>query len=166
MKPGLTPPNSRAVGGYKPREPGSLKQATEMLIAACGGIEASAKLARVGKSTIARYSDPAADDCYIPADVIRALELHCGDPIVTRYLAAEQGCAMSVVKYDPSPDQLADDMGRLADDIACLTKDAMKALATGGDAAPATAARLIADIDQAAAVLFHMRGRLNAGRPG
>jgi hypothetical protein len=163
MKPGKSRDFSRLPN--KPREPGSLKEATALLIQACGGLDRSANLVRVGRSTVARYSDPADDVSYIPADVIRALELNCAEPIVTRYLAAEQGCSLSCVKYDPTPQALAEDVAALARDCAELMGDSAKAIsAAQGEVSPSERGRLTADIDRTIAVLFHMRGRLAEGR--
>jgi hypothetical protein len=159
--PGKLGPFSRSPN--KTREPGSLKEATALLVDACGGYDEAAKRVRVSSSQLQRYSDPTAADAYIPADVVRALELAAADPIVTRFLAAEQGCHLSCVKYDPSPEVLADDMGALAQDVARLTADVAKALARGagsGAIPGGIAGKLTADIDRTLAVLFHMRGRL------
>lgn len=86
----------------KEREPASLKEAIAELINRCGGIEGAAKKTRVSRSQIARYSDPAHDDVHMPVDVVRALELACGEPIVTRYLASELGALL--IPLHPKPD--------------------------------------------------------------
>jgi hypothetical protein len=153
---------------YKPREPGSLKAATAELVAASGGLDRAAHLVRVGRSTLARYSDPVEAGVYMPADVVRALELACGRPVVTAYLAAEQGCALSCFKYDPRPATLADDVAELSRDFGVLFGDAAKSLAGSGGAelGPADAQRLIADADRAIAVLFHLRGKCAERREG
>ncbi len=73
----------------KPRAPASLKEAVAELVKLAGGIEAAMKKTRVSKSQIQRYTDPAHDDYHMPVDVVRALELDCGEPVVTRFLALE-----------------------------------------------------------------------------
>lgn len=68
----------------------SVEAVTQRLIDACGGFRAAAAAARVGKSQLHRYTDPreTEGDAFMPADVILSLEMQCGDPIMTRYLAA------------------------------------------------------------------------------
>jgi hypothetical protein len=41
---------------YKEREPGSLKDAETALVKACGGLELAARLTRVRKTQMARYT--------------------------------------------------------------------------------------------------------------
>lgn len=68
-----------------------------MLIAACGGLEEAAGACRVRKSALADYQAPGGEG-FMPADVIAALEAHCGQPIYSRALfeglpeAAEAQC--------------------------------------------------------------------------
>jgi hypothetical protein len=78
---------------YKPREQGSLKEATAQLITACGGQKKAAELVRVKPTQLGKYSDsdPRFDDCFMPVDIVTALEAACGEPIVTRYLALARG---------------------------------------------------------------------------
>lgn len=75
---------------YKPRAAGSLKEAVAELVLACGGQVEAARLCRVSKSQIARYTDDSGDNetAHIPADVVACLEVSCGQPIVTAYLAS------------------------------------------------------------------------------
>lgn len=75
---------------YSPRPAGSLEQATDSLIAANGPRKFVAGLVRVRETQLIRYTDPG-EIAAMPADIIRSLEALCGDPIVTRYLAAESG---------------------------------------------------------------------------
>lgn len=80
-------------GLQKIRRPGSLKEAEAELVQACGGQSASAEFARVGKSQLARYTDDSGDNetVHMPADIVEVLERACGEPIVTRFLAAASG---------------------------------------------------------------------------
>lgn len=71
-----------------------LKAATRDLIAACGGVERAAEIAKLGKSTIARYQAPVLD--YDAPDLITLLaaarlEGECGVPFVTRAMAEAHG---------------------------------------------------------------------------
>lgn len=84
------------VGGYKKRGVGSLKEAVAELVAACGGQKRASELTRVAKSSIHRYTDDSDENAFthMPVDVVRVLEKHCGEPIVTRWLAGAAGCAV------------------------------------------------------------------------
>jgi hypothetical protein len=109
-----------------------------------------------------RYGDPECPDFYMPADVVRALELHAQDPVVTRYLAAEAGCDLARIVHDGDAATIAEDMARLSQDFGRLFADGAKALALGesGVTAP-QAGVLTADIDDALSVLFAFRAALS-----
>jgi hypothetical protein len=70
------------------------KRAFREIVRGVGGFEAAALNCRVGKSTLARYTDETCDD-HAPLDVIADLEpltrSRPGWPHVTRHLAREQG---------------------------------------------------------------------------
>lgn len=118
-------------GGYKPREPGSLKEAEASLVKACGGLEAAAHLSRVKKSQLARYTDPGEADYHMPADVIRALELHCGVPHVTRFLAIEAGAVLIPLPRDGSRKACMKHLAGIGRDSGKLYGAACDALADG-----------------------------------
>ncbi|WP_421787952.1 phage regulatory CII family protein [Hyphobacterium sp.] len=73
-----------------------LKIATRELISRCNGIESSALVdgCRVGKSNISRYQSKGDREIFIPIDVLLALELDCGDPVITKTLARLNGYEM------------------------------------------------------------------------
>lgn len=71
-------------------EYGGLKQASKRLIKACGGLEASSMITRVGHSELARYYAPE-EKLFIPIDVVADLEAIAGNPVVTQALAHMQG---------------------------------------------------------------------------
>ena len=83
-----------------PRPAGSLKNATVALVTACGGTQAAADFVEalglrksLSQTQVQRYGsirDQDAD-CYMPVDIVAALEAHCGQPIISRYLALQQG---------------------------------------------------------------------------
>lgn len=79
----------RTPGTIIERPPGTLKEAESALVTACGGQEKAAALTRVRPSQMQRYTAPGEPDCHMPIDVVLALELHCGVPHVTRFLALE-----------------------------------------------------------------------------
>lgn len=56
-----------------------------MLIAACNGLVESAGVCRIGKSQLAECQS-ADGETYMPADVIVALEAHCGERSYSRAL--------------------------------------------------------------------------------
>lgn len=121
---------SRA-GGYKPREPASLKEAQAALVAACGGLDAAAGLSRVRRSQMARYTDPADDDTNMPADVVAALQLHCGQPIVSRFLDLAVGFVAVPVPKAESHDSLMKYLATIGKEQGELFKHACEALADG-----------------------------------
>ena len=81
---------------YKPRRPGTLKEAVADLVYTCGGQGESARLCRVSKAQVNRYTDDSDDNAkvHMPVDIVALLEEHCGEPIVTRFLAAERNRAL------------------------------------------------------------------------
>lgn len=88
----------------KPRRPGSLKEATDMLVNAVGGQTKSAELSRMSRTVIARYTDSAETDRYMPADVVRDLEARADYPYVTAYLAHEAGYQIDRISDDGTAD--------------------------------------------------------------
>lgn len=118
-------------GAYKPREPGSLKEAETALVGACGGIKRAAQLSRVEKSQMARYTDPACDDTHMPADVVRALELHCGAPHVSRFLVMAAGYVALKVPQKEDRKALMRHLGAIGRKNGQLYGDACEALADG-----------------------------------
>lgn len=63
-----------------------LKAAMRDLIAACGGIERTADIAMLGKSTVGRWQDADAKD-FPNVATVAALEAECGNALVSRALA-------------------------------------------------------------------------------
>ncbi|GAB5388471.1 MAG: hypothetical protein Alpg2KO_14390 [Alphaproteobacteria bacterium] len=80
-----------------PRPQGSLEAVTTALIDACGGEREVEASVRVEKSTLHRYTSPNHPH-HMPVDVVRACEMKCGQPILTRFLAAELGFALIDLK--------------------------------------------------------------------
>ena len=106
---------------YKPRRPGTLKEAVADLVYTCGGQGESARLCRVSKAQVNRYTDDSDDNAkvHMPVDIVALLEEHCGEPIVTRFLAAERNRALielSPKRNEPAHEVLAgvaEENGRL-----------------------------------------------------
>ncbi|HWY14403.1 MAG TPA: phage regulatory CII family protein [Rhizomicrobium sp.] len=119
---------------YKPREPGSLKEAVSLLVMACGGQGEAAKLSRVSRAQIARYTDDSDDNALIhmPVDIVLALEEHCGDMIVTRWLAlAQKKIVIDVGDTVPCTMNLSEQIARVAEESGRVMADAARALEHG-----------------------------------
>jgi len=69
----------------------ALKERFRDLVETVGGVDAASGFCRPGKTALAQYYSlsPADADRFAPIDVIVCLEAVAGEPIVTRYLAAE-----------------------------------------------------------------------------
>jgi hypothetical protein len=113
-----------------PRQAASLKAAAAALVNACGGIEPAAKLTRVSASQLQRYTADSEPDYQMPVDVVRALELHCGDPIVTRFLAFEN--SQLLVPFEPGKSAgLMAHLGAIGRDTGKMYAEACQGLADG-----------------------------------
>ena len=77
----------------KRRPEGSLKEATHELVEAAGGQYKAADLAGLSQTMMVRYTDPDGRNAEttMPVAVVRTLEAHTQDPVLTRFLAAELG---------------------------------------------------------------------------
>ena len=111
--------------GYKLTDNTTLKGATAALIDRVGGLQRAADASRVGVTTLCRYQDPADDKCFMPVDVVLSLELHCGAPVVTQFLAARNGSVLTPIE----PGQ-----GDMPRDFAALSRDAAMVFAAYADA--------------------------------
>ncbi|WP_299393229.1 phage regulatory CII family protein [Pelagibius sp.] len=144
---------------YKDRNPASLKAAVSDLIESCGGGPRAADVARVGKASLFRYTDESEDNAnyHMPADVIRALETHCGQPIVTRFLAAEAGAVLLTLPREGGLD------GDWSVRLAALAKDSSDIFAKFGEIladgmiTPREAGEVIQEVDKAMAHLGQIR---------
>jgi hypothetical protein len=123
------------IGPYKPRDPGSLKDAEMALVLACGGFDAAVRIlnGRVRRTQLARYTDCSEinENTHMPADVIRTLEQRSGVPVVTRYLAME---AHSLLVSLPGSDREAaylEDLGKIGEGTGELFRTLTGSLADG-----------------------------------
>ncbi len=117
-------------GPYAPRQPGTLKDAVTQLVAACGGLAKAAALARVRRTQIHRYTDPAEPECHMPLDIVLALETHCGDPIVTAFMAFESGALLVPLRAGQS-EAFAGHLAKLGRETGRLYGEACGALKDG-----------------------------------
>lgn len=74
-----------------PQQRRSLKAAARLLVSAAGGGESCRHVTRVGPPALSRYQSIEDADSHMPADVVLDLELDCGVPAVTEFLARAQG---------------------------------------------------------------------------
>jgi hypothetical protein len=101
---------------YKVREPGTLKAAEAALIAACGGPVAAADKCSVGKTVLQQASDADHPTRHLSLPVVAQLERACGKPIVTSFLAAEQGYVIEKIG-DQNLDALPVCIGRITSEM-------------------------------------------------
>jgi len=143
---------------YKWREPGSLKEATAQLLDANGGPQAAAEGCRVTAGMLFKYTDPNDENRlrFMPVDIVRSLERRCGNPIVTRFLAAEAGHAMIALDLPDNITALPPAMAMAAAEASDVFRVAAEAL---GDnkLVKAEAAKLVAEIDRAVEAFSVMR---------
>lgn len=85
----------------KRRPSGTLKEAQAQLIDQAGGFVRAGDIGGKRKSQMARYSDTD-EASHMPVDVVRRLETSVGDPVLTRFLAAEQGFVLLQVDERPA----------------------------------------------------------------
>lgn len=112
------------------RAPGTLKRAESELVQACGGLRVAATNARVSPSRMHSYTDPAAPDAHMPADVIVALEHQCGRPIVSGWIAQAGGFTL-VSRERGGEAALSDLVTASIDATSALTKTSLASLAAG-----------------------------------
>lgn len=160
-------PERHRHGPVKPRPAGSLKAAVAELLAAVGTLERAAEIAGKGRSQVHRYGDP--QEASLPTvDLVRIWELAAGDPIVTRYLAAESGFALEPVAR-PTAEAGAVGLHAGAGQLSGCHGDfflhLMEALADQV-VEPGEAGRLVADMDRWMAVAQQLRQRFVAIRDG
>jgi len=112
------------------RDARSLKDAVTALVKECGGLERAASLTRVSPSSMQRYTSPADHDYQMPVDVALALEMSCGVPHVTRFLAMEtKHVLVNTSPHDDTP--LAVDVAKVGQEMAELFQKFGSAIADG-----------------------------------
>lgn len=147
---------------YKPRPPGTLKDAEDRLVNAVGGQEKAADICGRSRSVMARYTDPGEPGRHMPVDVVRRLERAADYPHVSAFLAREVGYGLmpfDVAGQDALPHLLAVSAREHGEVIA----KAMEAL---GDLVitPEEAGGVIKEVDEALTALQAVRAQLIAIR--
>lgn len=117
---------------YKERQPGSIKEAVATLVVACGGQAEASNLCRVSRAHIARYTDDSTEHefTHMPVDIVALLEAHCGDPIVTRYLAMRAG-ALLVQLHGPHDEPYSKLLAAIGRETGRFYAEACEALGSG-----------------------------------
>lgn len=156
-----------AHGFVKPRPAGTLKDAILALVERLGGAIRAGEIAEVTKGQVQRWTDPDSDNAAVfpSAGKVRLLEAAAGEPVVTRFLAAEAGFVLV-----PASGEMGPALPVLAALAAGEFGDVLRAIADGtaGDGAlsPAEAGRVIKEIDEALAALAAARAFAAAARDG
>ncbi|WP_020178064.1 phage regulatory CII family protein [Methylopila sp. M107] len=70
----------------------ALKAATKRLITLVGGLEAAARITRVGHQQLSRYQSREHADQFMPIDIVADLEAEAGEAVVTKVLADLANC--------------------------------------------------------------------------
>lgn len=157
---------------YRPRPAGTLKQATDVLTDAVGGGTRAADLTGLSKHMFYRYSSDSEENanCTMPAGIIRQLETVARDPVLTRFLAAEQGYILLKVPDHPGGGLLAERAASIASQVGRLFENIARALSPVGDGGSDVTAReaggLIAELDALILLGSALRGELVAIRDG
>lgn len=114
----------------KERQAGSLKAAVYDLVQECGGNEAVGKLLGCSAENVRRMAD-CDDRQHVPRiEQIVLLERHCGEAIVTSWMAGQSNCIVEpVVCENVAP--VATVIGKLTEEFADVLADAGIAVATG-----------------------------------
>ena len=152
---------------YKPRKPGSLKEACARLVERCGGQTAAAGLLGCKQQHVARMTDEEHPKTLMSVPQILRLQKHCGARIVTDFMAAEQDSIVEPVHCD-GHQPLAMVMGKITSETGELLSAAAQALAHGS-LTRAHAATVLRETDDVIGPLVTLRTacreKLEGGAP-
>jgi hypothetical protein len=117
---------------------------TRQLIALAGGLDESARACRLKKSRLAECQHPASG-AFLPIDVVNALEIYVGEPVVSRALVEDRPARLY-------PEDLVAEACRTAEDGSDLQRLVREALKPGRPVTPRQAdaieAELVALLEQ------------------
>lgn len=91
------------------------------LISAAGGLEEAARACRVSRAVLSSYQNPSREDCFMPADVIAALETYVGRSVYSAALAA----LTSATPITGCLKELAIDLARESMDVVTAVREAL-----------------------------------------
>ncbi len=153
---------------FKARPAGSIELAAEMLINLVGGLSAAANVpgCRVGRQALFTYTDrDEYSDRHMPVDVVRVLEREAGDPVVTRYLAAEAGHVLWRVDLPEDLQELSAQVAKVGKEVSDVFAELAADLADGKMTAR-EAGRAVNEIDEAIEALATLRAACAEKRDG
>lgn len=152
------------LGGYKVREPGSLKEAVGLLVYMCGGASRASEMmpGRVSGSQINRYTEDSEANAtmHMPVDVVRCLERACGTPVVTSYLAMAARSLLVALPGAGREHGYLESLGEIGEETGDLFRTITGALADG-KVEPGEAAEMKARALQLATGLAVLVARLD-----
>lgn len=159
------------MGSYKRRPPGTLKEATDQLIDAAGGQKKVADLFNWKRQYLHEYSNDGDDsNRTIPAGLARQIEAFLGNPILTRFLAAEAGCVLLPLPRAADGGQAGLDCAVIAQRFGELMEAYAKALCARGQGGAAVtqaeAGRLVAEMHDLLEALAGPLSAMSAIRDG
>lgn len=67
------------------------------LIDNVGGLDRAADICRVSAGVLSTYQNPNKPDCFMPSDVVSALQIAAGDPIFSKAQLAEVDAPLTVI---------------------------------------------------------------------
>lgn len=111
---------------------------TRQLIALAGGLDESAHACRLKKSRLAQCQDPASG-AFLPLDVVNALEIYVGEPLISRALVEDRPARLE-------PDDLVTEACLTAEEGSDLQRLVREARKAGGRITPRQAAAIEADL--------------------
>lgn len=150
------------MSSMKPREPGSLKEVQDRLVAELGGLVAAAEASGglIGKSHLHRCTDPDEPRSPMPLDVLVAMETALGRPLVSLWLIRRLG--WEAFPLAPAgEDGWSRDLAEACRDWGEAAAILVDALADG-TVTRVEAAQGLAQLDRALTAMSHLRGRLVA----
>lgn len=137
---------------------GRLKTAFINLVDANGGVETAAAGLRVKAWSIYQYMNGNTANRNPPIDIVLALEDRCGDPIVTRAMAAEANNLLLPMPVDGAVGDLALSLHKIGKETAEIFATACAGM-SDGTLDPNEAALLLVDIDTAITAMVELRSK-------
>lgn len=154
-------------GTMKVRPAGTLKSAILGLVEANGGCVRAGEVTETTKGNVQRWTDPDGETAstFPGVNKIRLLEASCGEPIVTRWMAAESGHVL--VRMLASPQAAISVLAGLAGgEMGDVLRAVANAIEDDGELSPTEAGQIIKEIDEVLSALAAARAVAVAVRDG